>query len=56
MPYLPVPGSRFLYHMDDFTEPWLSPSSVLLHHAAAGNLHRWRAWVPDLARQSVLRF
>jgi 3-oxoadipate enol-lactonase len=29
----------------------------LLHHAAAGNLHRWRAWVPTLARHyRVLRF
>jgi 3-oxoadipate enol-lactonase len=29
----------------------------LLHHAAAGNLRRWQAWVPTLARHyRVLRF
>ena len=57
MPYLQVNGSRFHYHLDDYTEPWLAKSVVLLHHAAAGNLHRWRAWVPTLARHHrVLRF
>ena len=50
MPYLQRDGSRFHYHLDDYTEPWQAKSVVLLHHAAAGNLHRWRAWVPTLAR------
>ena len=57
MPYLQENGSPFHYHPDDYTEPWLAKSVVLLHHAAAGNLHRWRAWVPALARHHrVLRF
>ncbi|MBO19769.1 MAG: alpha/beta hydrolase [SAR202 cluster bacterium] len=57
MPYLDLDGSRFHYHWDDFTDPWETKSVVLLHHAAGGNLHRWRAWVPTLARQyRVLRF
>jgi len=57
MPYLQLKGSRFHYHLDDYTEPWKAKSVVLLHHAAAGNLHRWRAWVPTLARHHrVLRF
>ena len=57
MPYLTLNGSRFHYHWDDYTEPWRSKSVVLLHHAAGGNLHRWRAWVPTLARHyKVLRF
>ena len=57
MPYLQLNGSRFHYHLDDYTEPWQAKSVVMLHHAAAGNLHRWRAWVPALARQHrVLRF
>ncbi len=50
MPYLQLKGSRFHYHLDDYTEPWQVNSVLLLHHAAAGNLHRWRAWVPTLAR------
>ena len=57
MPYLQRDGSRFHYHLDDYTEPWQVKSVVLLHHAAAGNLHRWRAWVPTLARHHrVIRF
>ncbi|MAF39899.1 MAG: hypothetical protein CL696_13660, partial [Chloroflexi bacterium] len=57
MPYLEINGSRFHYHWDDFTEPWQSRSVVLLHHAAAGNIHRWRSWIPALARHHrVLRF
>ena len=57
MPYLQLKGSRFHYHLDDYTEPWKVKSVVLLHHAAAGNLHRWRAWVPTLAsHHRVLRF
>jgi len=57
MPYLQINGTHFHYHWDDYTEPWQSKSVVLLHHSAAGNLHRWRAWVPTLARHHrVLRF
>ena len=57
MPYLQLNGTRFHYHLDDYTEPWKSKSVVLLHHSAAGNLHRWRSWVPTLARHHrVLRF
>ena len=57
MPILEVDGCRFHYHMDDFSDPWLELAPVLLHHAAGGNLHRWRAWVPTLARRHpVVRF
>ena len=57
MPHLEVNGGLLHYHLDDYTEPWLSRSVVLLHHAAGGNLHRWRSWVPYLARQhKVVRF
>ena len=57
MPMLDVNGDRFHYHNDDFSDPWRPSSPVLLHHAAGGNLHRWRAWVPTLARhRRVVRF
>ena len=57
MPYLPVNGTQFHYHVDDYADPWLDREVVLLHHAAAGNLHRWGAWVPVLARhRRVIRF
>ena len=57
MPHLEVEGGLLHYHLVDYTEPWLSKSVVLLHHSAGGNLNRWRAWVPYLARHhTVLRF
>ena len=57
MPYLQVNGAQIHYHIDDFADPWLDREVVLLHHAAAGNLHRWRAWVPVLARhRRIIRF
>lgn len=57
MPFLQINGAQFHYHLDDFSDPWETSAPVLLHHAAAGNLHRWRAWVPNLARHHrVLRF
>ena len=57
MPVLDLNGDQFHYHLDDFSDPWRQSSPVLLHHAAGGNLHRWRAWVPTLARhRQVVRF
>ena len=57
MPYLSVNGTRFHYHIDDYSDPWQPTRVVLLHHSAAGNLNRWRAWVPALARHfRVLRY
>ena len=57
MPILELDGDQFHYHVDDFSDPWRPSSPVLLHHAAGGNLHRWRPWVPTLARRrQVVRF
>src|SRR5947209_4117496 len=56
MPVANVDGVELFYRIDDFTDPWRPSQSVLLHHAAAGNIERWRSWVPTLARQyPVLR-
>ena len=57
MPHLDVKGHRFHYEIDDYTDTWRHQSTVLLLHAAAGNVNRWRAWVPTLSRyHRVLRF
>ena len=57
IPMLEANGDRFHYHVDDFSDPWLESAPVLLHHSAGGNLHRWRGWVPTLARRHpVVRF
>ena len=57
MPILDLNGGEFHYHVDDFSDPWRQDAPVMLHHAAGGNLHRWRPWVPTLARdRAVVRF
>ncbi len=57
MPFVDVNGDQFHYHVDDFSDRWLVAEPVLLHHSAGGNLHRWRGWVPTLARRHpVYRF
>ena len=57
MPVLDLENGQFHYHVDNFSDPWLRREPVLLHHAAGGNLHRWRPWVPILARhRPVIRF
>jgi 3-oxoadipate enol-lactonase len=44
-------GVRIAYYVDDFTDPWVKPETVLLLHAAMGNSRRWFAWMPALARK-----
>jgi pimeloyl-ACP methyl ester carboxylesterase len=39
------------YVIDDFTDPWTTPHTVVLHHGMAKNHRLWYAWVPLLARQ-----
>jgi pimeloyl-ACP methyl ester carboxylesterase len=44
-------GFQIAYRVDDFTDPWTTPQTMLLLHAAMGNMQRWFRWVPRLARQ-----
>ena len=44
-------GLKLAYYVDDFTDPWRRPDTLLLLHAAMGNSRRWFQWVPRLARQ-----
>jgi 3-oxoadipate enol-lactonase len=44
-------GLKLAYYVDDFTDPWRKPDTVLLLHAAMGNSRRWFQWVPPLARR-----
>ena len=39
------------YEDDDFTDPWRTPQTVVLHHGNAKSSRLWYAWVPLLARQ-----
>ncbi|MBI2887364.1 MAG: alpha/beta hydrolase [Chloroflexi bacterium] len=51
MPYVSVNGTSLHYLVDDYTDPWTQPETVLLHHAAGGSARHWYAWVPHLARR-----
>jgi 3-oxoadipate enol-lactonase len=52
MPYLDLPPDLNLYYeIDDYTDAWRKPESVLLVHGANENIDAWRAWVPHLSRQ-----
>ena len=43
-------GVSLAYYIDDFTDPWKWPDTVLLLHAAMGSSRRYYGWVPHLAR------
>ena len=43
-------GVRLGYVVDDFTDPWKPPQTLVLLHAAMGSSKRLYAWVPRLAR------
>src|SRR5260370_25768207 len=44
-------GLSLAYYVDDFTNPWQRPPTLLLLHAAMGSARRYFAWVPHLARE-----
>lgn len=39
------------YGVDDFTDPWTQPETILLLHGNSESSAAWYAWVPQLARQ-----
>jgi pimeloyl-ACP methyl ester carboxylesterase len=46
-----APGAQLHYLVDDFTEPWGRPETILLLHGNAESGLAWYAWVPLLARR-----
>jgi pimeloyl-ACP methyl ester carboxylesterase len=50
-------GLELFYKVDDFTDPWTRPETVLMHHGMAKNHQLWFAWVPIIARHyRVIRY
>ena len=50
-------GAELFYTIDDFTDPWTQPETIVLHHGMAKNHRFWYRWVPVLAAHyRVLRF
>ena len=51
MPFARIDYSLEMYYEDDdFTDPWRTSETVVLHHGNAKNSRLWYAWVPLLAR------
>jgi 3-oxoadipate enol-lactonase len=52
MPTLPIaPAHQMHYEVDDFTDPWAAPETILLLHGNAESGAAWYGWVPALARR-----
>jgi pimeloyl-ACP methyl ester carboxylesterase len=52
-----APATQLHYEVDDWTDAWTQPETVLLIHGFTENTTAWRAWVPHLGRRyRVLRF
>jgi pimeloyl-ACP methyl ester carboxylesterase len=50
------PGVVMAYAVDDCTEPWRTPETVVLVHGLAESGEAWRAWLPHLVhRYRVVR-
>ena len=43
-------GSELFYTIDDFTDPWTQPQTVVMQHGMAKNHRMWFGWVPIIAR------
>lgn len=52
MPALELsPGVDLHYVIDDYTDPWREPETVLMLHGNAESAAAWYSWVPALARR-----
>ena len=48
--FRPTPDLDMHYEVDDFTDPWRTPKTVLMLHGNAESGLAWHGWVPTLAR------
>jgi pimeloyl-ACP methyl ester carboxylesterase len=46
-----APDLKMFYEVDDFTDPWTEPASILMLHGNCESHAAWYAWVPHLARE-----
>ena len=51
MPELRLDGCLLHYTVDDYTDPWTAPESILLLHGLGESGAVWFGWVPHLARR-----
>ena len=51
MPKLQLPqGVELFFAVDDYTDPWTTPETILLCHGNNESHRAWYGWVPHLAR------
>lgn len=51
MPKVHIDDTLDLYcELDDYTDPWTTPETILLIHGVADTSKSWFAWVPQLSR------
>jgi 3-oxoadipate enol-lactonase len=56
MPYLDLPDCQLYVAIDDHTDPWIRPETVLFVHGFTESGEAWRQWVPHFSRRyRVLR-
>lgn len=52
MPTLKIsPDLEMFYQIDDFTDPWTTPETILMLHGNSESSAAWYGWVPTLARR-----
>ena len=52
MPTLRIdPQLEMHYRIDDFTDPWTEPETIVLLHGLSESRVVWYAWIPLLARR-----
>ena len=57
MPYIDLHDTQLYYDIDDYTDPWRTPQSVLMIHGFTESTPAWLRWVPGLARDyRVIRY
>ena len=51
MPFARISDDLDMYYeVDDFTDPWTKPETIVLHHGNCKSTRFWYRWVPILAR------
>ena len=57
MPTINIGDAELHYRIDDFSDPWESAETILLHHGAGRHSGFWYPWIPLISRQyRILRF
>ncbi len=57
MPFLELNDYRPFYEIDDYTDPWTEPETILFIHGFTETTEAYRAWVPHVSRRyRMVRF